>query len=265
MNGAAVLWIYSMPTWLFSIVLIGGMSAIAALGHWTVRRVVPARDIIKNNDVAGFILGIIGTAYAVLLSFVVVGVWQQYETSDSVTSSEAAAVSDLHRLADTLPAPLGPKLKKELDRYINVVINDEWPAMQRGAWSAEAQQLSHDVLHQVATFAPGSAAQQVVQAKALDRADAFLDARRQRLHDNETGIPGILWWTLFAFAAITIGFTYLFGLENMRIQILMTVALTAAIALILVLVAELDYPFRGDSGITPHSWYQIQRQMHSDR
>jgi hypothetical protein len=92
----------------------------------------------------------------------------------------------------------------------------------------------------------------------------LLDARRQRLHDNETGIPGILWWTLFAFAAITIGFTYLFGLESLKIQLLMTAALSTAIALIFVLIAELDYPYRGDTGITPHSWYQIQHQLHSD-
>ena len=254
-----------MPTWVFSVLLIAGMSAIAAFGHWAVRRIVPAKDIIKNNDVAGFILGIIGTAYAVLLSFVVVGVWQQYESSDNAASSEAAAVSDLHHLSDTLPAPLGPGLKKELDRYIVVMIDQEWPAMQHGAWSPEAQRLSRVMLRQVATYTPPNAGQQAVQAKALDRADALLDARRQRLHDNETGIPAILWWTLFAYAAITIGFTYLFGLENIKIQILMTVLLTAAIALILVLIAELDYPYRGDTGITPHSWYQIQRQLHSDR
>jgi hypothetical protein len=226
---------------------------------------VPTKDIIKNNDVAGFILGIIGTAYAVLLSFVVVGVWQQYEASDNTASSEAAAVSDLHHLSDTLPAPLGPTLKTELDRYIDVMIKQEWPAMQHGAWSPEAQRLSRVMMHQVASFTPRNVGQQTVQTKALDRADALLDARRQRLHDNETGIPAILWWTLFAYAAITIGFTYLFGLENIKIQLVMTVALTAAIGLILVLIAELDYPYRGDSGITPHSWYQIQRQLHSDR
>ena len=238
---------------------------MAAFGHWAVRRVVPTQDIIKNNDVAGFILGIIGTAYAVLLSFVVVGVWQQYEISDNVASSEVAAVSDLHHLSDALPAPLGPTLKNELDRYIEVMIRQEWPAMQHGGWSPEAQRLSRVMIHQLATYSPRTSGQQAVQAKALDRADALLDARRQRLHDNETGIPSILWWTLFAFAAITIGFTYLFGLENVKIQILMTVALTAAIALILVLIAELDYPYHGDTGITPHSWYQIQRQLHSDR
>jgi len=264
-NRGDVLWIYSMPTWLFSVLAIGGMSMLAMLGHWAVRRVIPVRDIVKNNDVAGFILGIIGTAYAVLISFVVVGVWQQYETSDSVTSSEAAAVSDLHHLSDALPAPAGPLLKSELDRYVEVMIKDEWPAMQHGAWSPEAQRLSRVMLQQIETFTPRTASQQAVQAKMLDRGDALLDARRQRLHDNETGIPGILWWTLFAFAAITIGFTYLFGLESVKIQLLMTAALSTAIALIFVLIAELDYPYRGDTGITPHSWYQIQRQLHSDR
>ncbi|MBC5824622.1 MAG: DUF4239 domain-containing protein [Candidatus Eremiobacteraeota bacterium] len=210
-------------------------------------------------------MSIIGTAYAVLLSFMVVVVWQQYNASDETASAEAGAIADLHHLSEGLPAPLSAGLKEELDEYIRVMIGQEWPAMKRGNWSSRAQALSRIMARQIIAFQPKNAAQQSVQQQALSVLRTMLDARRQRLHDNETGIPRILWWTLCAAGAVTVAFSYLFGLENMKIQLIMTAALATTISLTFVLIAELDYPFRGDTAVSPHSWYQIQRQLDSDR
>jgi len=260
-----VTWIYPIPVWIFSLSTIVAMCAAACLSHWIVLRLVPTRELVKHNSVAGPIMGIIGTAYAVLLSFVVVAIWQQYNESDNVASTEAGAVSDLHHLSDALPSPWNVVLKSECDRYIRLMIDVEWPEMQRGAWSSRAQHLSGLIAHQVADVIPRNAAQQNTASQALGVVRTLLDARRQRLHDNETGIPWILWSTLWCAAVVTLAFSFMFGVENARIQLTMTAALTATIALMFILIAELDYPFRGDAGISPHSWYQIQRQLHSDR
>lgn len=226
---------------------------------------MPTHDFVKHNGVAGSILGIIGTAYAVLLSFTVVVVWQQYNNSDNIVSSEAGAVSDLHRLSDSFPPPLNVTLKSELDRYVDLMIHVEWPLMRHGGWSWEAQHLARTITRQIADAVPRNASQQSVQSQALGIVTTFLDARRERLHDNETGIPWILWSTLWCVAVVALAFSYMFGVENVRIQLTMTAALTVTIALMFILIAELDYPFRGDTGISAHSWYQIQRQLHSDR
>ncbi len=258
-------WIYDIPVWIFSIATIATMCAVACTGQWLVLRYLPTADFVKHNNVAGSLLGIIGTAYAVLLSFVVVVVWQQYNASDNIVSTEASAVSDLHRVSDSLPEPLGNTLKAELDRYVRLMIGQEWPAMQHGGWSPEAAHLADMITRQLTTAIPRNAAQQNTQALALNIDRAMLDARRQRLHDNETGIPWILWSTLWSAAAVTVGFSYLFGLENHRIHMIMTAALSTTLALMFVLIAELDYPFRGGAGISPHSWLLVQHFLHSNR
>lgn len=55
--------------------------------------------------------------------------------------------------------------------------------------------------------------------------------------------PQVLLW--FG-AAVTIGFTYFFGLRNLKSQQLMTAALTGVIIFILFLIMALDNPFAGD-------------------
>ena len=49
---------------------------VAVAGLLFVQRLVPSRLRQEHNDVAGFIYAVLGVAYAVLLAFVVIVVWE---------------------------------------------------------------------------------------------------------------------------------------------------------------------------------------------
>ena len=53
--------------------------------------------IASNHEVAGFKYAVVGVAYAVLLAFVVVGVWEQYEDTDDAAQAEAESFYNLFR------------------------------------------------------------------------------------------------------------------------------------------------------------------------
>jgi hypothetical protein len=50
------------------------------------------------------------------------------------------------------------------------------------------------------------------------------------------------------------GFTYLFGVENFRLQLVMTTLLAALIAVMFSMIVALDYPFRGSTSISSAIW-----------
>jgi hypothetical protein len=52
-------------------------------------------------------------------------------------------------------------------------------------------------------------------------------------------------------ACIVVGFLYLFGLENFRVQLLTTAGVAAMIGVLMGLILLLDYPFRGDVSVSP--------------
>jgi hypothetical protein len=52
-------------------------------------------------------------------------------------------------------------------------------------------------------------------------------------------------------------FTYLFGLENTLVHVLMVAALAMIISLSLFTVAALDYPFNGDIRIHPAPYVNV--------
>lgn len=256
-------WIYETPTWQFALVLTAIGLCIACGGHVLMRRVVERDLLLRHNDVAGFVASLVGVIYAVLLSFVVIVVWQEYDAANQVAQKEASAVADLYHLTYGISGPEGAHLRHDLARYIDTMIAQEWPLMNRGLSSHQADLIGHHVLFHVLHFRMANPAEAQIRVEAIRDVQTFFDARRDRLSANETSLPAILWATLLVGAIVTIGFTYFFGMESARLQISMTAGLTIVIAMLFVLIIELDYPFRGDTRIGTEMWTDLQAEMGS--
>lgn len=254
-------WVYDLPTWAFSLLLCGLMVGIAVGGHVLVRRFSEREPLRKHNDVAGFVASLVGVIYAVLLSFVVVLVWQEYDTATAVAQKEASSVADLYHLSYGFPDPQAGILRRQLATYIRDILEREWPAMQHGGTSHVTEVDGHGILRTIMTFKPGTAMDIQMRGMAIADVQTFFDARRDRLSENQTSLPRILWVTLILGAIVTIGLTYLFGVESARSQLTMTGALTLLIAMLFVLIIELDFPFRGETKVQPVMWSDIRAEM----
>jgi hypothetical protein len=73
--------------------------------------VVPHHILVEHNDVAGFIYATIAVTYAVILGFVTITVWEEFEHACDTADQEANVVADLMRLAQWFPD--GPQLQIE--------------------------------------------------------------------------------------------------------------------------------------------------------
>ncbi|HVS46339.1 MAG TPA: hypothetical protein VMS32_06685 [Verrucomicrobiae bacterium] len=255
-------WIYSLPLGLFAPLAIAAVVALALLGLLLVYRYVHERERFTHNDVAGPVIGIAGTVLAVMLSFMVVAVWQEFDAAATNVQSEASAVADLYHLANAFPVALRRAIQTHITTYVDTIVGQEWPLMETGRSSQRARRLVGQIQRDVVGYAPTTAQQQQVQTQASQLTQAFVDERRQRLFDNEQGIPHLMWFAMMFVGFVTIGFIYLFRVQSFIAHVLMTVGTAAIIAVIFVLIAEMDYPFRGDSGLAPTPFLQIQAAFH---
>lgn len=255
------MWLYSIPVWIFVPAVVIAATGLSLVGLHLARTLIKRSQLIPHNDVAGAIFGTIGTVLAVGLSFMFINVWTQYVLASNTVQQEASAVADLHHLADALPQPTRGKIQEGLDRYMQLVIRVEWPMMRAGDHSDAAHAAGYAVLSTVTTFKPKTSQEIMLQSKALDAANAFLDYRRQRLHANDDGIPMLLWAALLFVGCIVVVFSFYFRVDNAFEQRLMVAALAAVIAVVMLLIAEFDYPFRGDVAVKPtafqHTWNSI--------
>jgi hypothetical protein len=246
-----VTWVYTLPAWVFTSGVIVAMCIVATAGLLLTRHVFPRNDEFTHNDVAGSVATTAGTLLAVMLSFMVVIVWQEYDQAASTVQIEASAIADLYHLATSMPEPARASLHSTLKNYLDLTMKDEWPLMRRGLSSARAQSAAEHALFIVTRFTPQTPTQQAMQADALSLTHTFNDARRQRIFENEQTIPTLLWIMMIFVGAVTIGFTYLFYVRSLRAHVWMTIGLTAIIGAVFTVIAQFDLPFRGDVQIPP--------------
>jgi hypothetical protein len=253
-----VTWVYAVPEWLLFIIIVVGMAAIAAGGLMLYRMIVPQNDDVSHNDVAGPIISTVGTILAVILSFMLVSVWQQYDQAGATVVQEASAVADLYHAAGNFPEPTQSDLRRALRTYIAAILNDEWPAMRAGKVSASAARATYGILSTIVRYNPKTNSQQALQSDAIAFVNTFVDARRDRLFDNQSGIPLIFWIGMLLLSAVTVVCAYIFRIKNEAMHVFMCCALATVIGVVFVLIAEFDYPFRGDAQIPPTAWLTLQ-------
>jgi hypothetical protein len=231
--------------------------ALSVGGLILVQRHVPIDVRRQHNDVAGFIYAVLGVTYAVLLGLMLVAVWEDWEAAGSTADEEASALAEIFWLADRLPDDGGPRIQELCRAYARVVVDDEWPLMESRKSSPKAWDLLDDIRASLQNVDPSTPGEQVLYEQSLERMRDLADARRDRLLEAENGLPGILWVVLITGGVITVGFTYLFGLDSTAIHLLMVGSLALVIALVLFTVGALNFPFEGDIRIHPDAMQHV--------
>jgi Ca2+/Na+ antiporter len=238
---------------------------VSVAGLILVQRYVPIELRKQHNDVAGFIYAVVGIAFAVLLGLVVVAVWEQYQTARDTTEREADELAELFWLGQRLHPAEGRRLQELTRSYARVVVDEEWPLMARGESSPRAWALIDEIRLTVQNLNPDTEAGQVLYEQGFERVHDLADARRDRLVEAEQGIPGILWVVLVTGAIITVGFTYLFGLDDTTTHTLMVALLALIIGLVLFTIGSLEYPFRGIVQVGPDAFELVLKRFASSK
>jgi hypothetical protein len=121
-----------MGTLVVGLLVVALSAGAAVAGYLAVQRRWEAELRRQHNDVAGFIFGVIGIAYGVLIATVVVAVWHEFGAAELTTAQEANAVAELYTLGEDLPAPSGPQVREYARAYVKSVVEDEWPLLGQG-------------------------------------------------------------------------------------------------------------------------------------
>jgi hypothetical protein len=246
-----------IPAWLFCLLIVILYVGISIAGLLVIRKLYPHYKCKLHNDIAGFIFATLGVIYAVLLAFIVVITWQDFDKAQDVTVNEANCIAALYRDATPFPAEFRVELKSKLTNYVRDIINEEWQMMGTGQRSASVQNIQEELWKLYGGFQPKNETQKIFLAESVKKLNQAAEMRRQRIVYASTGINPLLYFVLFAGSFITIAFTMLFGTENIIPHLIMVSLLAAMISITLFTVIAMDYPFTGDISIKPDVFINI--------
>jgi hypothetical protein len=235
---------------LLAAIVIAVAGASVALMFVVHRRRAPGDRFFVEVEKGTGVFTFVGTAFAVLLAFVVLEAFGSFNDARSGAESEATSVVELSRYSEFFARADRERFAGRLICYARAVISDEWPAMQHGERSPLVQRWVEDMGEALRQIDVRTPSQEAAFLQLLDQEETRVEGRRVRLSESIRDLPAPVWFILGLVAVLTIGFPLLFA--DRRESFLVEGSLIAAIAALvtagLLLVWFLDHPYANEAG-----------------
>ena len=227
---------------------------LSIAGMLAVRKRVGVQQLSRYHEVAGYLLSVVGTLYAVLLGFVVVEAMQHTQDLRVLVDQEAGGLCNIYLCANGLPKEKKAIIQKTCDEYADAVINDEWPSIKHGTYSVKAFNRVWVLWKEISTYAPVTETEKTMHSQLTSEICSMTQNRRTRIVSASHGTNPLMWTVLIVGAVFTVIFTYFFGVENIKAQIIMTTLVSLTLSLNIFLVFVFGSPFGGEYIVQPDSF-----------
>lgn len=256
-------WLYNHPVWIVGVVIVGGSVLLSCLGLLLFHRVVDHGVRRDHNEMVAATIAVVGTVAALLLAFIGVATWQTFTDAEGVTETEAGAVANLYFDSYGLPADgIRDSIRAHIQNYLHLVIDDEWPKQQQGKLDSLGAVQGRDELlkinSELASFNPQNAGQSNIHAEMFRTLNELFTARRNRIQAANGHVPRVVWEIILLGTAGTIVYTYFFGARSLAMHVAITGTVAASLALVILLIVVMDYPFRGEVSVGTESYQSVQ-------
>lgn len=238
-------------------VLFAAMTTVVIIlsvaGTLLFHRFIPHRSLKIHNDIAGPIFSTLGVVYAVLLGFVVVVVWQNFDRAKLNAEIEVNCIASIYVDSEPFEKDFRRNLRGAIGAYTRAVV-DEWGMLAIGSHNPQAHTAMERLITLYGSYLPVNEPDKVFFAESVAKLNKLLELRILRLTDARAGVHPLLWFVLIMGAAITIVFTIFFGTDNLRAKLVMTTLLAVLIWLVLFTILEFSLPFTGFATISCESF-----------
>ena len=185
----------------------------------------------------------LGTITGLLIAFLAVRVWTNFDHADAYIAQEASAVREAVLLADMLPADTGNAVCDGAKTYLEFAEIEDWPAMAEGR--ANLRRLPPGLptaIRSLVAFAPATEGQKTAQQRAIGAITQALEARRNRIFLSEAAIAPIQWIVVLishGLILLTLGMVHIDRRWTAAASMLIV---STAVAASLVLLMDYDRP-----------------------
>lgn len=255
---AITYYMLQIPPLLFFILILTFGAVFGLLITFLFRNYCKVTILRSHNEVTGFLFLAIASFYALLLSFVVLVVWDQFNETQGNVSKEGSSAMSLYRDIKFYPDTLESKqlMTVYLDFVYNV-IDDEFPNMEMMKPSRKTPESFNRVFHKMEHLNPKNQFQIQLVAEMFDHLNELATYRGLRTASMETEISPPMWLPIILGAIITLICATLLDIEHTRLHMALNALLGAFIGMFLFIIILLDHPFSGGQGIKPKAYKEI--------
>ena len=251
-------WLLNLPVLWMAAVVFAATYLLTAVVYWVVTRLAVYDRARAFKAVSPGMLPPLGILFALLIGFIAVEVWNNYDKAKGAVATEASALRAVVLLAGTFPEEQKMRIYALIDRHIEVAVNEGWPAMAGRRLTLSTLPTSLiAALQETLTLKPADDSQRIAQTEMVKAIHAAADARRQRIVISESSVGRVKWAGILLQGICTlIAIAMVHSDNRLACAIAMTLFATG-MALSLLLIGAYSRPFVGEISVRPDLLKQV--------
>ena len=251
-------WLLNLPVLWMAVVVFAATYLLTAVVYWVVTRLAVNDRARAFKAVSPGMLPPLGILFALLIGFIAVEVWNNYDKAKGAVATEASALRAVVLLAGTFPEEQKTRIYALIDRHIEVAVNEGWPAMAGRRLTLSTLPTSLiAALQETLTLKPADDSQRIAQTEMVKAIHAAADARRQRIVISESSVGRVKWAGILLQGICTlIAIAMVHSDNRLACAIAMTLFATG-MALSLLLIGAYSRPFVGEISVRPDLLKQV--------
>ena len=254
--------IYDMPQHILRLIIDVIVIGALLLGAHVVKRYCKINN--EDNEAINGATATVSMMYAIFIGFVIFFTLNNFTAAQESSETEARLVSSINYEAAFLPKPLNTQVRQILKNYLEVVINEEWPAMREGvvntAGAVPLTQLQEVLLN----YQPENtdAVKINIWTDIVQNADILFQEHESRMdYAQNLSLDRGVWYCLIAATFVMLVSNLFLSFNSRRTKIVLLICIGAITSLLLFLETSMDYPYRGHYSVNSEVFSAVLKQM----
>ncbi len=232
------------------VIVVGATITIAYIIALISKQFFDVHQLKINTDLIETVYQVMGTIYAILLTFTLWGVWQSYTEADTAVQKEAYALMDLVHVVEASPRWKDFNIRDAALTYSKNVVEHEWETLRDMTTSVinlreQGYSAAIKIVQAIQNINPEGDREVAIFSQLLMLLNNWQDARRTRILIARGNCAKALWPVLFTGAFVLLAFHGLFVAQTPGIWIALLGGFSLVIGLTFYLIFTLDCPFGG--------------------
>lgn len=224
---------------------------------WLVKRFCKPLLFTHHTDFGGIFSNAIGVVFALILAFVAVAVWQNYDRIDDSVSKEANTLNNIYCNMAAYPEPVRTESQVLIREYVQRVIKDEWPKLARGEQDETAQHLLIRINRLILTYIPRHNGELVLHQETMRHLNDYRGLRHDRILGGDPKLGSPMWITLIGGTILFLLYLCFFDVPSFLRHAVMIGTMATVLGLVFYLLVLYNFPFDEPTAISTESFQKL--------
>ncbi len=229
---------------------------IGFFGPGFIRRSARGLELKDHHDVLGMMFSGAAAFYGVVLAFVIVAAWQNFQDASEREQVEFLALTELYEVGTRLPMPTRQLMTTAVRGYVTDALTYEWSGNPNPVNMGSRGDL-RKMLAALLSLDPQSQKDGILFGKAIDQITRLFEARQQRILYSQSNIPTIVWIVIIFGACVTIVLSFFFFTTHRMLQAMTSMMFAMLIGLTIVAIDDLSHPYQGYTRVAPTGFREL--------